>query len=354
MARHPDQRSDRGVDVSILVPVYNEERFIRETTAAMQAQKFAGRLEFLFVDGGSTDQTRRILEELATSDPRIRVLDNPHRRTPHALNIGLREARGEFVARMDAHSWYPPEYIARGVQRLRRGDVEWVTGPAVPRGVGPWGRRVALALESPLGQGGSGKWASGSASDESGAPTEETELDTGVFAGVWRRSTLDHFGGWDEGWPVNQDAELAARVLSTGGRIVCVRDMGAVYAPRESLPALAKQYWRFGYYRVKTTRRHPDALRRSHVVAIALPWILLSGLVCHGRIGRLARGAGGAYLASLVAFSLPMARTSGRADAASMPLVFMTMHLAWGAGFAAGCVRLGVPLHAFRRVLPRL
>src|SRR4051812_37198534 len=199
----------RKVDASVLVPVLNEEEHIREAVDAMRAQEFDGTVELLFMDGGSTDKTRALLEELAAEDPRIRVLDNPGRTTPHALNVGLAAARGEFVVRMDAHAFYPPRYIAAGVERLRRGDVDWVAGPAIPRGTGRWSKRVALALNSGLTTVGSRKWRA-----QAHGRGEEVELDTGVFAGVWRRSTLEEHGGWDPGWPINQDSELAARVLA--------------------------------------------------------------------------------------------------------------------------------------------
>src|SRR5207302_1552673 len=113
-----------------------------------------GAIEFLFVDGGSRDGSRRILSELAAQDPRVRVLDNPARRTPHALNIGLLAARGEFIARMDAHTMYPSGYLAAGVARLRRGDVAWVSGPQIAVGTSPGSRRVARALSTSLGTGG--------------------------------------------------------------------------------------------------------------------------------------------------------------------------------------------------------
>src|SRR5947208_12685650 len=166
------------VDASVLTPVRNEERYIRDTVAAMQAQRFDGELEFLFMDGRSEDRTRQILEELSNEDPRIRVFDNPGRTSTAGLNVGLRNARGDYVVRMDAHTFYPEDYIARGVKRLRRGDVMWVAGPQVPHGTGTWSRRVALALGSWLGTGGSGRWGDG-------AGDGERELDTGVFAGMW-------------------------------------------------------------------------------------------------------------------------------------------------------------------------
>src|SRR2546428_387463 len=149
------------VDASVLVPVLNEERHIRDSVAAMQAQHFDGALEFLFMDGRSGDRTRGILEELAAEDPRIRVFDNPGRSSTAGLNVGLRQARGDYIVRMDAHTFYPEDYIARGVERLRRGDVVWVAGPQVPHGVGRWSRRGALALRPRVGTRGSARWGGG-------------------------------------------------------------------------------------------------------------------------------------------------------------------------------------------------
>src|SRR5918996_1087913 len=142
------------VDVSVLVPVLNEEAHIRDAAQAMLAQRFDGEIEFIFVDGRSEDGTAAILEELAASDRRVRLLDNPRRITPVALNLALAASRGDVIARMDAHTLYPPDYIARGLDRLRRGDAEHVSGPALPYGTGKWSRRVAMALSTRLGTGG--------------------------------------------------------------------------------------------------------------------------------------------------------------------------------------------------------
>ena len=144
----PQQSLNAKVDVSVLIPVLNEERHIRESVEAMLSQSYGGEIEFLFMDGDSDDRTKEILEEMAASDHRIRVLDNPQRRTTFGLNIGLENARGDYIVRMDAHTRYPGEYVAKGVERLQRGDVEWVTGPQIPHGTGRWSRRVAIALRS--------------------------------------------------------------------------------------------------------------------------------------------------------------------------------------------------------------
>jgi succinoglycan biosynthesis protein ExoA len=338
-APKPSERR-AAVDVSVLIPVLNEESCIRDTVAAMQAQDYDGEIEFLFMDGRSEDRTRAVLEELARQDARIQVLDNPERLTPHGLNVGLRHARGQYVARMDAHTYYSSDYVAKGVERLQRGDVVWVSGPAVPQGVGPWSRRVALALGSRLGVGGSRKWSSAG----------EVELDSGVFAGLWHRSTLLAHGGWDEGWPANQDSELAARVHEAGGRIVCLPELAGRYIPRDSLRSLARQYRRYGYYRAKTARRHAGSMRRSHVLppglVLCIPLALLPA-----PFGWPPRAALLAYAASVLAASAAaLRRGAGLRDAAALPAVFVTMHLAWGTGFLTGCLRFGPPIAALTRI----
>src|SRR4051794_14724266 len=202
MSPQPDATTDGHPPVlaSVLIPVLNEERHIRETVAAMQAQRADGPVEFLFMDGRSDDRTRAILEEISHEDPRVRVLDNPERRTAHGLNVGLAAARGEYVVRMDAHGIYPPDYIAAGVERLRRGDVDWVAGPAVPRGTGRWSRRVALALGTGLTTVGSRKWRGGPGGGGGGG-----ELDTGGVAGGWRRAAPERYRGRENGGAVHHD-----------------------------------------------------------------------------------------------------------------------------------------------------
>ena len=327
---------------SVLVPVLDEEGHLQAAAAAMRAQRLEGEFELIFLDGGSRDATRAILEELAGEDERIRVLDNPAKRTPNALNIGLGAARGEFVARMDAHSHYPPDYLAQGIERLRRGDVAHVSGPQVAQGQGRWSRRTAMALASPLGTGGAAFRREGS---------DEFEVDSG-FTGVWHRSTLERHAGWDEGWPQNQDAELAARIRREGGRLVCLTGMAARYVPRDSLRALARQYWRFGIYRAKTVGRHPDAMRRTHVLAPGLAVCALGGLV-PGRAGIVPRLGLGAYALALAGAAAQAVRGHGPADAASLPLVLAVMHLSWGFGFLAGCAGFGVPVAALARLVRR-
>lgn len=329
-----------GVDISVLTPVFNEADLIRETVAAMRNQRFDGQIEYLLIDGGSDDGTRQILEELAANDSRFRILDNPKRQIPAALNIGLRHAAGAVVVRMDAHTTYPPDYIARGVARLRQGDVDWVSGPQLAHGNGRWSRPVALALRSWLGV--------GEASFR--RATEEIYVDTG-FTGMWHKATLDAHGGWDERWPVNEDAELAARVRRSGGRIACLPELAAHYSPRDSPGSLARQYWRYGQYRAKTSRRHPESMRRSHILPVALALSVIASVKSPAPLAPAARGAVSAYGAVLAAVTARLCHRAAWSDAPRVIAVFAVMHLSWGFGFLAGCVRFGPPVAAFARAL---
>jgi succinoglycan biosynthesis protein ExoA len=337
--------SDSAVDVSVLVPVLNEGQHVRETVRAMQRQRFDGRIEFLFADGASTDDTKAVLEELARDDDRIVVLNNPARTTPAGLNVCLAQAKGEFVARMDAHTLYPEDYLAVGVQRLRQGGAGWVAGPQVAEARGPVSRGVALALRSWLGRGSSRRW--GHTGEDA-----EYDLDTGVFTGVWRRETVLDFGGWDERWPINQDAEMAARFLERGERIVGVPAMAARYFPRESWGGLARQYGRYGTYRALTALHHPSSLRTSNLLSPGLALAAVAAVVAPRPLRSLARAGLGAYGLALAAASAGTVGQEGP-PALTMPAALATMHLSYGLGFLAGCVRFGVPVDALTHAAGR-
>jgi len=307
----------------------------------MLRQQFPGPLEFLLVDGGSTDRTRDIIAELARCDDRIRVLENPRGATPSNLNVALSHARGRWVARMDAHSKFPDDYLARGVDRLRRGDTRWVSGPQIAVGNGRVSSGVALALRTPLGRGGGRRWISADARS-----TPEHELDSGVFCGVWERATLIEYGGWDERWPRNQDSELAGRFLARGERLIGIPAMAAEYAPRDSIGSLWRQYLEYGEYRTKTARRHPPTMRRSHLLA---PGLVTAAAALGGpRPIRRAAAAGLGVYAVTVGFAGARAALEGAppAEAALVPVVLSVMHLAHGLGSWRSALRNGPPWSA--------
>jgi succinoglycan biosynthesis protein ExoA len=333
--------------VSVLVPVLNEVSNIEGALAAMLAQQVEGPVELLFADGGSTDGTRERLQELAAGDGRIRVFDNPRGWTPSGLNVCLRYARGEYVARMDAHTFYPRNYLQAGIDRLRAGGTDWVSGPQQVEGNGRVQRAFAAALQSPLGRGGSRRWAAGRVGGE---VAREWELDSGVFTGVWRREKVLEIGGWDERWWRNQDSEMAARFLERGSRLICLAEMAARYLPRDSLRALARQYDGYGFYRAATARRHPDTLRRSALLMPLLVLCWVAAVIAPRPLRRLARLGVAIYTATVGVAGAEAARHNPPEVAVTVPAVLMAMHFGSGIGFLRGMAKFGVPWAAFARI----
>lgn len=332
-----------SVDCSVLIPVLNEERHLERTVAAMRAQRFAGTIEFIFADGGSRDRSCEILTTLAFEDPRIRVVHNPRGTVSSGLNVALRHARGRYVARMDAHTVYPRDYLALGVERLFQPDTRWVSGPQVPRGDNGFSRAVALALGLRLGRGASRKWGTMTSTGR-----EEYELDSGVFAGVWERVTLLEYGGWDERWRVNEDSEMAGRFLAQGERLVCLPAMAAQYVPRGTPGGLWRQYWTYGRYRARSAVRHPHTLRRSLLLPPAVALTAVAAATGPRRLRLTAYGGLLVYAGALGAAARSSSRDRAQ-EARLIPVTLAIMHLAFGFGFLHGVTRYGVPAAALAR-----
>ncbi len=336
-----DLRSDESTpSVSVLIPMLNEIDAMDELLETIRCQDYTGSMEFLLIDGGSTDGTLDCARSAARSDQSIRVLNNPGRTTPRGLNVGLHHSTGRYVVRMDAHTRFPANYVRSGVERIRNGDVASASGPVVAYSATGRGRQIAIALRCFLGAGDS---------QFRLEETHEVEVPSG-FCGIWRRSLLEDLGGWDEATYPNEDAELAARVRATGGSIVCTPTMAAEYQPRDSLPRLAKQYWRYGQFRNRTAVLHPTTMRPAHVLPPALSIAATVSALPLGPAAQAARG--GLVLYSFVV-SIFAAREAEKkpSDLVGLPMVFATIHLSWGFGFLRGMTGFGVPWAGMRNVV---
>jgi hypothetical protein len=138
---------------------------------------------------------------------------------------------------------------------------------------------------------------------------------------------------------VNQDSELASRIIASGGRIVSLSEMGSSYLPRDDLRALWRQYWRYGFYRAKTASRHPRSLRASHLLPPALVITALAALLAPRPLRTPARVGVALYAAAVGAESARAAKHAPVRVAAGMPAVFLTLHASWGLGFLLGLAR---------------
>lgn len=316
--------------VSIVIPMRNEQDFIVSCLASLRAQDCpADELEILVLDGESTDRSAEVVRGIAREDPRVRLLLNPGRCQASAMNLGIAEAVGEIIVRADAHAVYGASYVSTCVSHLQAGRAENVGGVQRGTGTTPFGRAVAAALNTPLGAG--------------NAPyrlaTTMRYADT-VWLGAWKRSTLRELGGFDVSMVPNEDYELNCRLRARGGRILLDPTLPSTYYTRSSLLRLWQQYFRYGRAKIRTLRAHPDTLVLRQLVP---PLFVLCCLLCAGVIPLTPLPLlilGGIYLLSILTGSVLAARTGGWGCLGLLPIIFPTIHIAWGLGFFWEMLRL--------------
>ena len=312
--------------VSVVMPVRNEGRRIERSVRSVLDQDYpADRLEVLVVVGASTDDTREVLERIAATDRRLRILDNPDGRTPVGLNLGVRAARGQFIARVDGHAWVDPDFISNGMETIRRTGCDGVGGITRHEGDGAIGSSIALAMTSRLGVGNSFR-----------VVGAEREVDTFAFP-LYRREVFDRVGLFDEELLRNQDDELNHRIRKAGGRLVFAPTVASSYVVRPSLSALWSQYWQYGRFRFATVAKHgrPGALRQLAPPALVLAVVVGAALdLATGGRWYLAPVVAASYAALLLAGGIGVAVEARRPLLA--PLVAVAcgaMHVSYGAGF---------------------
>lgn len=322
--------------VSVVLPVRNEGRRLARCLEAVLAQEYPrDRVEVLVVDGLSADGTRLLAEEYARRDARVRVLENPAKVTPAALNIGVHEARGDIVVRVDGHTLLEPDYLTRCVEVLERTGAACAGGLMRATGEGYWGKVVTLVHGSRFGLGGGRFHLS----------QREEEVDT-VYLGAYRREVFQKVGLFNERLVRNQDIEFNGRLRAAGGRIVLSPAIQSWYYVRDSLGAFLGQNFRNGVWNVAVLHETPWALSLRHMVpflfvsilglALALSvWVPLARAVLGGISLLYGLLAGGAAIASAV--------RGGVRCLPGLVITFPALHLAYGLGFAAGLLRFGVP-----------
>ncbi|MBA4156701.1 MAG: glycosyltransferase family 2 protein [Gemmatimonadetes bacterium] len=314
--------------VSVIVPCRNEERFIRDCLERILATTYPhDRLEILVVDGWSDDATRAIIEEMAEQYPQLRMLDNARRITPAALNIAIRAAGGDLVVRMDAHAYFPPDYIERLVVALEETGADIVGGAIHTRPADDTAtaQAIALAMQHPFGVGNS--------SFRIGTQVRRPADHVPFFA--CRRTLFNRVGLFDEELVRNQDGEFSWRVLRHGGQILLIPEARAEYFARDSLSKLARMFFQYGYYKVLTAYK----VRRLMTVRQVIPPVFLLTL---GAVALLALwqpigayfllGLLATYAAAVGAASLHAGRGATARCAIVLLVVFPIMHFGHGIG----------------------
>lgn len=305
------------MNVSVIVPARNEAQTIAACVRSIRAQRYPGVIEIIVADGASSDSTAEIARRAGAA-----VVTNVDGNTPAGLNAALAATSSDIVVRFDAHAEMPPDYVAACVRALtEESGAVGVGGWREVSSRGAWGRATGAALASRFGVGNSRLWR---------RPPEATRVDVETFAlGCWWTADLRAAGGWDTRFLRNQDFELNHRLRRRGGRIVFDPAIWSVYLPRESLRALATQYYSYGRYKALMLTTAPDSLRPRQLAPLALLGTVVAA--SRGdRAGRVARVGIGSYF-------LLLGAVAGRSGGGwrTVP-VLATIHAAWGLGLVRG------------------
>lgn len=318
--------------VSVVIPCRNEGAFIQRCLDSVLANDYpADRLEVLVVDGLSDDGTQRIVEQYARQHPVVKALTNPRKITSCGLNIGIRNAAGEVIMILGAHTVYEQDHIRKSVQYLERSPVDCVGGVCltVPGGPGIVAQAIALALSSPFGVGNS-YFRVGSAGSRF--------ADTVPFGCYWRE-VFDRIGLFDEEPTRNQDDELNLRLLKGGGKLLLVPDIVSHYYGRDSLRKLWRMYFQYGYFKPLVAQKLRGILTwRQLVPAIFVTALVLSAVVSlRGGAMRLAFVLlVTMYGLANVLVSFSTGRKQGLKVSLALIPVFAVVHLSYGWGYLRG------------------
>jgi glycosyltransferase involved in cell wall biosynthesis len=314
-----------------VIPTLNEEPYIRPCLESVLRSDYPlTSLEVLVVDGGSTDRTREIVKEIGAVSSCVRLLSNPKRITSAAMNVGIAEAAGRYVIRMDAHSLFPPEYVSHCVNELRSTGASNVGGCLTtrPGRSGLVAEAISLITTHRFGVGGSCfRLGLG-----------DRFVDTVPF-GAFCRETLLRVGGYREDLVRHEDYELNARIRCAGEKIYLANSIQNTYFQRPTLSRLLGKSFQDGYWLPKSWIRYPYCFRLRHAVPLAFV-VILALLAGTGFLFWQANAFLTAlvvlYVALSASVSLNLARNNGYRYLPILPWMFFLFHAFYGLGSVAG------------------
>ncbi len=326
--------SDEMPLVSVIMPVRNEADFIERSLGAVMQQDYPhGKTEIIVADGNSTDDTRKIISDLSkNSEIEVKIVDNPELTAPFGLNRAIAQAKGDIIVRVDGHCEIERDYLSNCVKHLRAGKAEAVGGPIETIGKTAKARAISVAMSSFFGVGGS---AFRCINDR------EMYVDTVAFP-AYGREILRKTGPFREELVRNQDDEFNYRVRKMGGRILLVPDVRSKYYSRSTFRSLWRQYFQYGYWKVRVFQLHPRQMSYRQFVPAAFVLVLIGTLGLDVIVRSLWPTAALVLIYSLAAFTAAF-RAASRLSVTEVPLLlisFPILHLSYGLGFLAALYSL--------------
>ena len=307
-------------EISVILPVLNEEKYLADAVNAILAQQYDGKIEVILAIGPSQDRTLEIAQQLHINDPRVVIVDNPSGRTAAGLNLAIASSQYSVIVRVDGHSNIPNNYCNLVSEILESTGAVNVGGVMAAEGQSLFEQSVARAMRSPLGVGASRFHTGGGAG----------EVDT-VYLGAFRKEALLAVGGFDERFTRAQDWELNFRLRQAGGVVYFDPRLVVTYRPRSTIKALAKQYFEYGRWRRVVSRRHQGTINYRYLAppftVVATLLSVLFGLFISPVLFIPAL----TYAVFILIASGIIGKSMG--EILCLPTILLTMHISWGLGF---------------------
>lgn len=318
--------------VSALLVTRNEQAYIKKSLMSLIDQTYPKECyEIIIVDGGSTDDTLKIVDELIknyrTEVFDIRVINNPKHILATGWNLGIKDAKGDYVVRIDAHGEAASDFIEKNVQTiLSVFDAVCVGGRLNTMSLGGDSDIVSKVLSSPFGVGNS----SFRISDKAGY------ADTAVY-GLYRKTIFEKVGFFNENYIRNQDIELHSRIRAEGGKFYFNPEINCVYYSRNTIKKMIEQAFGNGKWNMVLLKNQNSALRLRHLVPFVFVLYVIASII----LGFFYKffwflGVGVLILHLIIGLYAAMKKTDKLTEIIKMPLLFLLLHTSYGVGYLTG------------------
>ena len=317
--------------VSVLLVTRNEKDYIKMSLLSLINQSYPKECyEIVIVDGGSTDGTLDIVNELQelynTDSFHIIVVNNPKKILSAGWNIGIKSAKGKFVTRIDAHATAAPDFIEKSIETMNRVDAACVGGKLTSISLNGEEDIISYVLSSPFGVGNSSFRVS----------EVEGYADTAVY-GLYKKEIFEKAGYFDETMVRNQDIEMHNRIKREGEKFYFNPAIKSTYYTRNTVKKMLRQAFGNGQWNMVLLKRGCGALSIRHLVPFAFVLSLVGSIIL-GFVLSLFWILGIVIILLHLSLGLYFAtkKTNKFVQIITMPFLFISLHLAYGVGYIRG------------------